>query len=139
MERGSQSCPAGGIVFGAIITRFASLFAGLAEGEIFDPVFRSVVEADLATGRHANPDGREYFTTAYFHRPEEAEGEAERAGLAVEAVVGVEGITAWIPRLQRSWEDADKRQIIIDSARAIESEPSVIGLGPHVIVVAKPS
>lgn len=126
----------GGIVFGAIITRFASLFSGLAEGEIFDPVFREIVETDLETGAHTNPDGREYFTTAYFHRPEEAKAEAEDAGLVVTDLLGVEGITSWIPRLQRSWEDPDKRQTIIDSARAIESEPSVLGLGPHVIVVA---
>lgn len=126
-----------GIVFGAVITRFASLFSGLAEGEIFDPVFRRIVETDLATGKHTNPDGREYFTTAYFHRPDEAQREAESAGLEVEAVLGVEGITAWIPRLERSWADPEQRQVIVDTARVIESEPSLLGLGPHVIVVAR--
>jgi len=129
----------GGVVFGAVITRFASLFNGLAEGEIFDPVFRRMVETDLATGNHSNPDGRQYFTTAYFHRPEEAATEAEQAGLAVEAVLGVEGITAWIPRLERSWDDPDARRVIVDAARAIESEPSLLGLGPHIIIVARPS
>jgi hypothetical protein len=127
----------GSLVFGAVITRFASLFSGLSEGEIFDPVFRQIVEADLATGNHVNPEGREYFTTAYFHVPDEARSEAERAGLRVEAVLGVEGITAWMPRLARSWDDPGRRDVILAAARAIESEASLLGLGPHLIVVAR--
>jgi hypothetical protein len=86
-----------------------------------------------------NPPGQDFFTTSYFHHPDEARIEAEEAGFEVEAVLGVEGIASWIPRLEKSWSDPERRRIIIESARAIESEPTLLGLGPHLIVVARTS
>ena len=66
------------------ISRFASLLDGLYEGWLDDPVFRLIVDQDLADGQHRNPDpaGRpEFFTTAYFHTPDGLADEIERAGL----------------------------------------------------------
>jgi SAM-dependent methyltransferase len=126
----------GGWVFAAVISRFASLFSGLSEDVIFDPVFRGVVLQDLLDGHHENPPGQDFFTTAYFHHPDEARTEAEEVGLSVEAVLGVEGIASWIPRLAKSWADPERREIIIEAARTIESEPTLLGLGPHLLVVA---
>lgn len=128
----------GGVIFGAVISRFASLFSGLSEGVIFESAFRDMVIQDLLDGRHTNPDGHDFFTTAYFHLPDEARSEPESVGLQVEALLGVEGIAAWIPRLEKSWSDPQRRQIIIDAARSIEAEPTLLGLGPHLIVVARP-
>jgi len=126
----------GGIVVASVITRFSSLFSGLSGGELFDPLFRAVVERDLRDGQHRNPTDENWFTTAYFHHPDEVAGEATEAGLDLDAVLGVEGLAAWIPRLERSWDDPEARQVVIDAARAIESEPTLIGLGPHLLAVA---
>lgn len=136
-EEASRVCKPGGVIFAAVISRFASLFSGLSGDVIFDETFRGVVERDLIDGQHRNPEGRDYFTTAYFHHPDEVVAEAVEGGLQVEAVLGVEGIGAWIPRLERSWEDPERRAIIVEAARAIESEPTLLGLGPHLIVVAR--
>jgi ubiquinone/menaquinone biosynthesis C-methylase UbiE len=127
----------GGVAMAAIITRFASLFSGLSSGDLFDPEFRAVVERDLVDGQHRNPSDKDWFTTAYFHHPNEARGEATEAGFEVDAVLGVEGIATWIPRVERWWPDPERRQAIIGAARAIESEPTLLGLGPHVIVIAR--
>lgn len=128
----------GGVVLGMAITRFASLFEGLAGGALFDPAFRRIVVADLATGRHENPTHRpDWFTTAYFQRPDELAAEAEASGLAVEEVLGVEGMAAYLHPLADRWDDHEDRQVMLDAARATESEPSVLGLGPHVIAVAR--
>ena len=75
----------GGVVAAVGISRFASLLDGLKRNVLSDPVFSGVVEDDLRTGQHRNPDvaGRpELFTTAYFHRPDELVSEAAsvRAG-----------------------------------------------------------
>jgi len=127
----------GGIVVGAAISRFASLFGGLSEGMIFDDEFREIVYRDLPTGIHTNPGRRpEWFTTSYFHRPEELVEEAARAGLDVDAVLGVEGLAAVLPQLETDWDDPTRRRIIVEAARAVESEPSLLGLGPHVLLVA---
>jgi SAM-dependent methyltransferase len=127
----------GGLVVGAVISRFASLFAGLSSGDLRDPMFREVVERDLLDGQHRNPSERTWFTTAYFHHPDEVGGEATEAGLAVESVLGVEGIASWIPGLEQWWDDPVARRLIADAARAIEAEPSLLGLGPHLLAIAR--
>src|SRR5258708_33420325 len=70
-----------GVLFAAAISRFASLMAGLSFGTFQDPDFRRIVAADLASGHHRNPTNQpSYFTTAYFHRPEEPVAEVRAAG-----------------------------------------------------------
>ncbi len=126
----------GGIVFGAAISRFASLVDGLATGALFDPEFRALVADDLATGQHRNPDAVPgWFTTAYLHHPSELAGEAADGGLDVVEVVGVEGPAAWFEHLEDRW--VDDAEVILESARAVEKEPSLLGASPHVIAVAR--
>ncbi|WP_410651306.1 class I SAM-dependent methyltransferase [Amycolatopsis sp. cmx-4-54] len=90
----------GGWIFVAAISRFASLFDGLARGFLFDPEFRRIVRTDLASGRHRNEgDHSQWFTTSYFHHPDELRQECLDAGLSVLDVVGVEGLAGWLPQL----------------------------------------
>jgi ubiquinone/menaquinone biosynthesis C-methylase UbiE len=129
-----------GLVFGMGITRYASLFDGLAQGFLFDDRFRGIVERDLATGQHRNPTQKPgWFTTAYFHHPRDLAQEAEEAGLHVRELVGVEGLAGWIHTLGERWDNPSDRETILFSARAIESEPSLKGLSPHLIAVTEPS
>lgn len=127
----------GGLVLGMAISRFASLFDGLTHGVLFDPEFREVVFTDLATGRHQNPMRHPgWFTTAYFQRPDELAAEAEASGLRVQRVLGVEGLAYYLQHVADRWDDEADRQVLLDAARATESEPSLLGLGPHLIAVA---
>lgn len=126
-----------GMIGVAAISRFASLFDGLARGFLFDPAFRPIVERDLAEGQHRNPDNREnWFTTAYFHEPGELRQEIQSAGLEVVDLVGVEGLAGWLPALASRWETEDGRETILYAARAVESQPSVLGLSAHLLAVA---
>jgi SAM-dependent methyltransferase len=129
---------AGGIVFAAAISRFASLLDGLSRGFLFDPQFRAIVERDLADGQHRNPTNRPgWFTTAYFHHPDEVEAEARAAGLVVKELVGVEGLAGWLRDLDDRWDDAGDRETILNSARAVETEPALRGLSGHLLLVAE--
>ncbi len=127
----------GGVVFGAGISRYAALFAGLSEGLLFEEEFLELVQRTLRDGQHRNPPGRDFFTTAFFHRPDELAAEAEEAGWSVQALLGVEGLVSLLPHLDQYWSDPAKRAIIVDSARAIEAEPSLLGLGPHIMLVGR--
>ena len=72
----------GGQVLVTAISRFASLIDGLYRGWLDDPEFRPIVDRDIADGQHRNPDpvGRpEFFTTAYFHTPDELAAELWQA------------------------------------------------------------
>jgi ubiquinone/menaquinone biosynthesis C-methylase UbiE len=130
----------GGVVFVAAISRYASLFDGLARGFLLDPsgAFRAIVDQDLATGQHRNPTEEPgWFTTAYFHRPDELVAEATAAGLDVRELVGVEGLAGWLPGLDERWADPEAREIILFSARATETEPALAGLSAHLLLVAQ--
>ena len=128
----------GGTVLAMAISRFASLFDGLAQSYLFEPPFRAMVAQDLATGVHENPTGDpRWFTSAYFHRPDELAAEATEAGLDVRETVGVEGLAHWIRSLAGALDD-DRREVLLESARLVEAEPSVLGVSSHVITVATP-
>lgn len=112
-----------GITFVAAISRFASLLDGLSRQSLFDPAFRAIVENDLWDGQHRNPDGRpHWFTTAYFHHPDELRDEAAAAGLECVAVVGVEGVAGWFGGLFDRWDDPADREVILSAARAVEAD-----------------
>lgn len=67
----------GGVVAGVGISRHASLLDGLVRRLIDDPRFRAILDRDLADGQHRNPTDRlDYFTTTFFHRPEDLVAEA---------------------------------------------------------------
>jgi SAM-dependent methyltransferase len=128
----------GGVIFAAGISRFASLLDGLGRGFLFDPEFRAVVERDLRDGEHRNPERRpHWFTTAHFHHPDELRAEGVDAGFDGVEVVGVEGVAGWFGELFDRWDDPEVREAILFSARAVESEPAVVGASAHLLMVAR--
>ncbi len=128
----------GGLLAVAAISRFASLFDGLARGFLFDPAFRRIADQDLADGQHRNPDERpEWFTTAYFHHPDALRRELEAVGLSVVDLVGVEGLAGWLGHLSDAWDSARGREAILHAARAVESEPTLLGLSAHLLAVTR--
>jgi ubiquinone/menaquinone biosynthesis C-methylase UbiE len=126
----------GGVVVAAAISRFASTYDGLLRGFLEDARFQDIVERDVREGQHRNPTGRPgWFTTAYFHFPEELRNEATEAGLSVEALVGIEG-PAWIlPDLDSWLEDPQRRSRLLETIRRVETEPSLLGASAHLLVV----
>jgi SAM-dependent methyltransferase len=128
----------GGVVAVAAISRFASLFDGLSQGFLFQPEFREIVERDLRDGCHRNPENHpSWFTTAFFHHPDELRGEVEAGGLTLVELVGVEGLAHWLRELENRWTTEEERETILFAARVIEAEPSLLGLSPHLIAVAR--
>jgi ubiquinone/menaquinone biosynthesis C-methylase UbiE len=126
----------GGRLMAVAISRFASLLEGVYQDRLDDPQFRRIVDRDLSDGQHRNPDpvGRpEWFTTAYFHTPDGLAGEVERAGFTGTALYGVEG-PCW--PLRQEWADPRRREQILRAARAVETQPSVLGFSMHVIAAA---
>jgi SAM-dependent methyltransferase len=129
-----------GRLFAAAISRWASALDGLARDLLQDPRFAKIVERDLRDGQHRNPTERlDYFTTAYFHRPEELAAEVEAAGLALEGVYGLEGPGWILPDVDARMADPRRRSALLNVARALETEPSMLGSSAHLLAVAQPS
>jgi SAM-dependent methyltransferase len=124
----------GGIVAAAAITRFASALDALDSGFIDNPAFMEIVDGDLSSGRHVNPTNNpDYFTTAYFHEPDELAGELADAGFSAVEVLAVEGI-GWIARdFADRLENQKLRDDLLGLIRVVETEPSLFGASPHLL------
>ncbi|MGH9890632.1 MAG: class I SAM-dependent methyltransferase [bacterium] len=128
----------GGVLVAAGISRWASALDGLSREVLRDHDFARIVERDLLDGQHQNPTDRlDYFTTAYFHRPEELRREVMASGLDVEGLYGVEGPGWILGDLVDRWNDPERRDILVRVARELESEPSLLGSSAHLIVVGR--
>ena len=127
----------GGLLFAVGIGRFASLLSGMVDNFLGDPDAQAIVERDLRDGQHRNPTDKDYFTTAFFHRPEELTGEVVDAGFDLVDLLGVEGPAWLLPDLERRWADEAERERLIETARAVEREPTLLGIHPHLLAVAR--
>ena len=128
----------GGILFAVAITRFASLLDGIRSGAILDPVFRAIVARDLKDGQHRNPEeDKDYFTTAYFHRPEELAVEITGCGFAQCQTFAVEGAAWLLGDIEDQLEDPERCEVLLDAIQKLETEPSLLGASPHVMAVAE--
>ncbi|HLN06758.1 MAG TPA: class I SAM-dependent methyltransferase [Acidimicrobiales bacterium] len=138
LREAGRAVRSGGWIFVAAISRFASLFDGLTGGMLSDPAFLAIVKRDLRDGQHRNPERRPgWFTTAFFHRPDELLAEAAAAGYSVVELVGLEGLACWLPQLEASFDNPREREAILLAARSIETEPSLLGLSAHLLLVAR--
>jgi ubiquinone/menaquinone biosynthesis C-methylase UbiE len=128
----------GGRLFAAAISRWASALDGLSRDLLGDPRFAAIVEQDLRDGQHRNPTERlDYFTTAYFHRPEELAEEVTAAGLAVTGLYGIEGPGWILPDVAERMADGRQRAALLNVARMLEVEPAIVGASAHLLAVAQ--
>ena len=128
----------GGLVFAVGISRFASLLDGLDSGYLEDSRFAEIVKEDLKTGQHRNPTSQpEYFMDTFFHHPDELRAEVAAAGFEVRGIYGIEG-PCWVAsRFEAWWNDRTLRELLLQIARAVEIEPSLLGASPHLLAVGR--
>ena len=48
-------------------------------------------------------------------------------------------MAGWLRNLEARWDDPADRALILEPTRAVESEPSLLGLGAHLLAVAQRS
>jgi SAM-dependent methyltransferase len=125
-----------GVLLATAISRFASIRGGLEWGLLGDAEFRVIAARDLASGQHRNPsrDPR-WFTTAYYHRPEELAHELEEAGFAIETLVGVDGAAGFLHNLDWWLDDESRREVLLEAVRSVESESSLLGASPQLMII----
>jgi len=128
----------GGFLFGAAISRFASLFDSLAGGFFDDREFEEILEKDLADGQHRNPTGNPiYFTTAFFHRPEDLAVEVQEAGFESAELIAIEG-PGWVARdFAKLWSNPRQRSRLLECIGKVEREPAILGASSHLMAIAR--
>jgi SAM-dependent methyltransferase len=138
LDEAARVLKPGGRLFAAAISRWTSALDGLARDLFQDPQFAAIAEQDARDGQHRNPTGRlDYFTTAYFHRPEDLRAEVLAAGLLIDGLYGVEGPGWMLPDVAERLADPRRRADLLRVAHTLESEPSLLGISAHLLVVAR--
>ena len=128
----------GGVVLAAVISRFAPMLEALFGDRLDQPEFMQIAYQDLIDGQHRNPtDNPGYFTATYFHRPEEVQTEFTAAGLRHTATLAIEG-PGWLPQRERfdqEWANPERRTQLLAVVQALEAEPNLLGMSPHLMGV----
>ena len=63
--------------------------------------------------------------------------EIPESGFEVEKAIAVEGCIWFTLHLQEKWEDDASRERLLDIVRMTETEPEMMGMSPHFLVVAR--
>jgi len=126
----------GGPVFVAAISRWAPRIDGVLRQRLYGdyPVFiDAVAEVERVGWTQPLHDGS---FTAYCHRPGPLRTEVRAAGLDVADLVSVEGPAFMLSDLAERLADPVDREVVLDSLRATERVPELLGIGPHLLVTA---
>lgn len=125
----------GGQLFVAAIARFTTLMNLLIRADrLHEPAVFDVAIESAHTGvfRGSVDD---LFTTAYFHLPDELIEEMEDAGFPAGQVFNVEGPGFFVADITERWTDPARREALVRTARAVESEPALQATGGHLLAV----
>jgi len=138
LEEATRVLKRGGRLFAAAISRWASALDGLSRELLLDERFARILEQDLRDGQHRNPTERlDYFTTSFFHHPDQLAEEIRAAGLILDGIYGVEGPGWMLADVTERMSDPKRRRVLLHVARALESEPFVLGTSAHLLAVAR--
>lgn len=133
----------GGLLVAAGISKFSSMTWGLSVyGEkndfIDDPVFFNMIKGEMSTGDHIRPkEYPNFIAESYFTTSEEMKNEIAETGFMVEKAIAVEGCIWFTPHLAEKWEDKSCRERLLEIVRMTESEPEMMGISPHFLIVAQ--
>ena len=123
----------GGPVFAAAISRWAPRIDGELGERLYEkyPGIREQVTEVERTGQLA-PLGPGSFS-GFCHRPRQLRAEVREAGLLVQDLVNVEGPAFLLADLAERLADPAARAVVLDTARAVERVPELLGIGLHLL------
>jgi SAM-dependent methyltransferase len=127
----------GGPVFVAAISRWATRMDGILRLRLSETI--PGADAGLAaieqTGRL--PPLRAGSFCGYTHRPGQLRTELAASGLQVLDLVSVEGPAYLLDDLAERLADDEARRVVLETARALERVPELLGIGPHLLATAR--
>lgn len=128
----------GGLLFSVSISRYASMLDGFFHNLVADTDFIKILNQDLKDGQHRNPKHLpEYFTTAYFHHPDEFKDEIALAGFKLVALIGITGYGWLLPDFDKKWQNQEYRELLLRTLQKVESDEYILGMSSHIMAVAR--
>ena len=97
-----------------------------------------MIKGEMSTGDHIRPmEYPKFIAESYFTTSEEMKTEIVEAGYAVMKAIAVEGCIWFTPHLDEKWENEANRKRLLEIVRMTETEPEMMGMSPHFLVVAR--
>lgn len=128
----------GGILLAAVISKYASLIDGLKRNLISDDDFEKILINDLQTGVHINDTGNpEYFTTAFFHTPDQIRNEIIKCELKFEKLIAIESIGWIVDDFNEKSKDEHYMSKMQRLVNIVESNDDLIAMSPHIMAIAR--
>jgi SAM-dependent methyltransferase len=123
----------GGPVFAAAISRWAPRVGGELRERLYEtyPHMRELTAGIERTG--VLPPIHPGSFAGFCHRPQQLRGELRAAGLTVADLVSVQGPAFLLGDLGERLDDPEAREVVLDTARAVERVPEMLGIGPHLL------
>jgi SAM-dependent methyltransferase len=123
----------GGPVFAAAISRWALRMDDVLVSRLSStyPALPELAAEVERTGQLA-PVGPGSFS-GFCHRPRQLRAELREAGLTVADLVSVEGPASLLADLPERLADPATRAVVLDTARALERVPELLGVGPRLL------
>jgi hypothetical protein len=120
-------------VFAAAISRWAPRIDGilLSRLDVVYPDLPELVAGVERTGQLPPLDPGSF--SGFCHRPRQLRDELREAGLVLEDLVSIEGPTFLLADLAERLADPAGRAVVLDTARAVEKVPELLGIGPHLL------
>ena len=127
----------GGVVHVAAISRWAPRLDGMLVQHVHlaFPVMAELIVEMERTG--VMPPLHDTSFNGYTHTPDELRDEVCASGLVVESLVSVEGVAFALGDLDDRWDNPRERALLLDALRAVETVPSLLGVGPHLLASAR--
>jgi SAM-dependent methyltransferase len=126
-----------GHVYAATITRWAPRLHGMLVQRTHErfPVILDEIDEMERTG-WMRPIIAGGFT-GYAHTPDQLRDEIAAAGLELRSLVNLEGMSAALADVDERMDDPDQRAFLLETLRVVESEPDLLGTGPHLLATAQ--
>jgi SAM-dependent methyltransferase len=127
----------GNVVHAAAISRWAPRLDGMLVQRIYVqyPVLHEWIDTMEHTG--TMPPFHESSFNGYAHTPDELRTEVLDSNLMLESLVALEGITFALADIDERLDDPAERAVVLDSLRALESVPELVGIGTHLLATAR--
>jgi SAM-dependent methyltransferase len=123
----------GGPVFGAVISRWAARLDGMLRSRIYVRYPAAEQMVDQVERRGVLPPLAPGSFCGVTHRPRQLRSEFTAAGLEVADLVCVEGAGYLLDDLDARMVDERDWRVVLETARAHERVPELMGIGPHLI------
>ena len=127
----------GGLVVAAAISRWAPRLHGAVAERLY--LRYASIDDQIATversGRLDPLEPRAF--SGYCHRPAQLRAEVRASGLDMVGLENVEGIAFALSDLEERLSDPRGREVVLDAARALGRVPELLGLGPHMLAIAR--